>query len=178
MAEGLHIKRDPWDMLAPVTLDKTAFADQPLFTPDLSPQRLLELGIFDGYYFRGDVRLVADLPQEWFPNARWADRPMASLNYFGVSSAAPYEAWASRGDIQNVDPLGWFQWYCRFYAGRRNSTADPINIRRWANARSKISRAVVSEARGPSDLLARRQELLHWACDPYPDKPVKTEGGK
>jgi nicotinamide riboside transporter PnuC len=36
----------------------------------------------------------------------------------------------SSGWISDVDPYGWFQWYCRFYRGRRSSD-DARQISRW-----------------------------------------------
>lgn len=104
----------------------TAFA--PEFKPYLSPKEMLELGVFEGKYCN-DCR--GELLDDWFARARIADQPNSRLNLFGVKSRQSLAVWREKGWIVGPDPRGWFQWYCRYYLGRRLPEIDRIQIRRW-----------------------------------------------
>ena len=132
------------------------------FTPDLSPQQMLELGVFGGAYFEGEH---SEFPSSWFNNAKISDSYDTALNYFGVRASQPREEWLRKGWINEQDPRGWFQWYCRYYLGRR-SEDDARQIKRWKNMKRHVSQ--VQHACQPGDELCRpvqRQALLHWAYD-------------
>lgn len=136
------------------------------FTPDLTPKQMLELGVFDGWYFSDEVSR-AEFPADWFTNAKLsADEPNPELNFFGVHASQTLEEWQRKGWIHPADPYGWFQWYCRYYLGRRLPDEDKRQIKRWkAFARHK---AQVQKYCTPGDQLCRRrqrQALLHWAYD-------------
>ena len=134
----------------------------PAFQPDLSPREMLAIGVFSGRYF---PELPDDLPPEWFVGARVGPVADPSLNFFGVSASQPLEVWQAKGWIHPEDPLGWFQWYCRYYLGRRMQD-DERQIKRWSAARRHI--AQVRKNCRPGDLSCRRrqrQALLHWAYD-------------
>ena len=94
-------------------------AFDPAFKPDLTPQQMLELGVFGAHYFEGEVD---EFPKEWFKHAVISERHNAKENYFAVDASQPREVWEMKGWIHDQDPRGWFQWYCRYYLGRR--TAD------------------------------------------------------
>jgi hypothetical protein len=134
------------------------------FKPQLTPQEMLELGIFDGCYFR---KTQKNLPAEWFKNARLSDHgPDPKYNYFEISASQPYEVWLSKGWINPVDPYGWFQWYCRYTLGRRLIDEDARQIKRWKNMKRHV--AQIEKNCIPGDLTCRRkqrQALLHWAYD-------------
>lgn len=164
-------KVSPWDMTPPIGSDHPRFEDYPLFQPDLSPMRMLQIGVFDGCYFRGEESLMSEYPAEWWEKARIASVPTLSMNFFGVSSATSYDRWTAENRMEDTDPLGWFQWYCRMSLGRRVPSVDEIQIRRWASAKRRLEDAVIAENSGPRSQSLRRQELIHWACDPYPDRP-------
>jgi hypothetical protein len=107
-----------------------------------------------------------EFPASWFAGAKLcATRHDPELNYFGVNASQPLREWRRKGWIHPQDPRGWFQWYCRYYMGRR-STDDERQIRRWrAIARHA---AAVRKNCLPGDLECRprqRQALLHWAYD-------------
>jgi hypothetical protein len=132
------------------------------FTPDLTPQQMLELGIFGGYYFEGEHD---EFPKSWFENVKQTDVYDKSLNYFGVKASQPREEWLRKGWIHEQDPRGWFQWYCRYYIGRR-SEDDARQIKRWRAMRRHVGQ--VRAACQSGDELCRpvqRQALLHWAYD-------------
>ncbi len=133
------------------------------FTPDLTPQQMLELGVFGGHYFEVEHD---EFPPEWFAEAKLSDVHDPSLNYFAVDASQPRAEWQRKGWIYPEDPRGWFQWYCRYYLGRRIADEDERQIRRWRN----MSRHV-AQVQGnclPGDVACRprqRQALLHWAYD-------------
>ena len=133
------------------------------FTPELTPKQMLALGVFGGKYMT-DCR--GEFPAGWFARAKLSpDRPRASLNFFGVNASQPLEVWREKGWIHPDDPRGWFQWYCRYYSGRRHAD-DLRQIKRWRAVRRHIAQLKKNCARG--DLTCRRrqrQALLHWAYD-------------
>ena len=135
----------------------------PDFRPELTPRQMLSLGVFGGKYMTdcGD-----EFPEAWFEKAKLCpDRHEASLNYFGVNASQPLSVWRAKGWIHPNDPRGWFQWYCRYYMGRRHPD-DARQIGRWRAIRRHIAQL---EKNCPSgDLSCRpkqRQALLHWAYD-------------
>lgn len=133
------------------------------FKPELTPKEMLELGVFCGSYFSG---IPEEFPKAWFKNAKLADGERdCSLNYFGVDASQPLSVWEEKGWICPIDPRGWFQWYCRYYLGRR-SKDDERQIKRW-KAFSRHAGAIKKNCR-PNDMTCRkkqRQALLHWAYD-------------
>ncbi len=137
----------------------------PAFTPHFTPGEMLEMGVFEGKYCN-DCR--DEFPADWFENARVADKPDPDLNYFGVKSRQPLSVWREKGWIYGPDPRGWFQWYCRYYMGRRLSDIDAIQIKRWRGFARHAGQ--VSANCDPGDIHCRprqRQALLQWAYDPF-----------
>ena len=135
----------------------------PAFTPDLTPKQMLRLGVFGGKYLT-DCR--SEFPASWFARAKLsAARRNPALNYFGVNASQSLSVWRRNGWIHPQDPRGWFQWYCRYYMGRR-SADDARQIRRW-RAIARHAAAVRNHCE-QGDLECRRkqrQALLHWAYD-------------
>lgn len=133
------------------------------FTPDLTPKQMLELGVFGGVYMRD---CTSEFPKEWFVGARFAKHGRdPNLNYFAINASQSLAEWEQKGWIYQEDPRGWFQWYCRYYMGRR-CPDDERQIKRW-----KAMTRHVAQVRAhcqPGDELCRRkqrQALLHWAYD-------------
>jgi hypothetical protein len=135
----------------------------PAFTPELTPPEMLELGVFGGKYMT-DCR--EEFPASWFKKARLcAERHDPRLNFFGVNASQPLSVWRRNGWIHKQDPRGWFQWYCRYYMGRR-SADDVRQIRRWRAIARHI--AAIRKNCEAGDLECRprqRQAVLHWAYD-------------
>lgn len=133
------------------------------FTPDLIPKEMLELGIFGGKYMT-DCR--EEFPKDWFKKAKLSpEKSDYKLNYFGVSASKPLSYWKRKGWIHEQDPRGWFQWYCRYYMGRR-TIDDERQIKRWKAMKRHIAQIQKNCRKG--DLVCRRrqrQALLHWAYD-------------
>lgn len=136
----------------------------PGFQPGLTPKEMLALGVFGGKYMT-DCR--EEFPASWFARAKLSpSRRDPSLNYFGVDASQPLSHWRQKGWIHPDDPRGWFQWYCRYYLGRRMPEEDARQIKRWRAIRRHI--AQIKRHCDPGDLLCRprqRQALLHWAID-------------
>jgi hypothetical protein len=133
------------------------------FKPELTPKQMLRLGVFGGKYMT-DCR--GEFPAHWFTGAKLSPgRRNARLNYFGVNASQPLSVWRRNGWIRPQDPRGWFQWYCRYYIGRR-SADDARQIRRWrAAARHAAAVKKNCERRDLECRKRQRQALLHWAYD-------------
>ena len=133
------------------------------FRPELTPKEMLQLGVFGGKYM---TDCTGEFPQSWFRGAKLcAERHDPALNYFGVNASQPLSYWRRKGWIYHEDPRGWFQWYCRYYRGRR-CPDDDRQIRRWQAFRRHAAQVRKYCRRG--DLSCRRrqrQALLHWAYD-------------
>jgi hypothetical protein len=133
------------------------------FKPELTPKEMLELGIFGGKYMT-DCR--KEFPRSWFTRAKLcSQRHDPKLNFFGVNASQPLSVWRKKGWINSDDPRGWFQWYCRYYMGRRHKD-DKRQIKRWKAIKRHI--AQIKNNCFSGDLNCRkkqRQAVLHWAYD-------------
>ena len=136
-----------------------------IFKPQLTPKKMLELGVFGGSYFGKKIK---EYPAEWFKNAKISNEFDVNLNRFKVKSGLSREEWLEKGWIFKEDPLGWFQWYCRFSIGRRISRIDEIQIKRWKNFRRHV--LAIKKNCEKADLGCRRrqrQAILQWAYNPF-----------
>lgn len=135
----------------------------PDFNPELTPKEMLELGVFGGKYMTdcGD-----EFPKEWFAKAKLChSRHDPELNLFHINASQPLSVWIDKGWIHPDDPRGWFQWYCRYYMGRRHED-DVRQIKRWRAMTRHIAQVKNNCDKG--DMSCRRkqrQALLHWAYD-------------
>ncbi len=134
------------------------------FKPELTPKQMLELGVFGGKYM---TDCYNEFPKSWYKKAKLcSDRHDPKLNFFGVNASQPLSVWRKKGWIRPEDPRGWFQWYCRYYYGRRMPEEDKRQIRRWKMMKRHI--AQLKKRCTPKDLSCsrkQRQALLHWAYD-------------
>ncbi|MGB0576534.1 MAG: hypothetical protein ACPGPC_10345 [Alphaproteobacteria bacterium] len=148
-----------YELVAPPGKD---FAED--FAPYFTPQEMLGMGVFEGKYCND---CVDELPASWFEKAKISDTPDPSLNYFGIKSRQPLSVWRDKGWIYGPDPRGWFQWYCRYYLGRRLYEIDIIQIKRW-RAFARHAGQIKANC-DPGDVFCRprqRQGLLQWSYDP------------
>jgi hypothetical protein len=139
----------------------------PDFKPDLTPAEMLALGVFGGVYMRD---CIDEFPKSWFTHAKFAPatthKHLATLNYFEVNASQPLSVWKEKGWISKDDPRGWFQWYCRYYMGRRIPDEDARQIKRWNAIRRHIGQIRAHCRVGDIHCRPRqRQALLHWAYD-------------
>ena len=134
------------------------------FKPDLTPKEMLELGVFGGLYFSDKPK---EFPRDWFEKVKLSPdkKRHKELNYFNINASQKLSVWQAKGWINPQDPRGWFQWYCRYYLGRR-SNDDERQIKRWKAIRRHIAQ-IKNNCRA-GDIFCRprqRQALLHWAYD-------------
>ena len=136
------------------------------FAPELTPKQMLALGVFEGHYLNDCKK---EFPADWFTDAKISTKkPDINLNYFQIKSRMSLPEWQKRGWILAPDPRGWFQWYCRYYMGRRLSKIDNWQIKRWRAFKRHY--AQIKHNCLPMDLDCRkrqRQALLQWAYNPF-----------
>jgi hypothetical protein len=134
----------------------------PEFKPDLTPAQMLAAGVFGGKYM---TDCADEFPAAWFRKAKLSKVRDAKLNCFGVNASQPLSVWREKGWIHPDDPRGWFQWYCRYWMGRRGPD-DARQVARWKAIRRHAAQIRANCMKG--DLACRkrqRQALLHWAYD-------------
>ena len=137
-----------------------------LFKPQITPKKMLSLGVFGGSYF--NKKQIKEFPKSWFKNAKISKNFDVNLNRFRVKSGLTRKHWIEKGWIFKEDPLGWFQWYCRFCNGRRIARIDEIQIKRWKNFRRHV--LAIKKNCEIGDLGCRRrqrQAILQWAYNPF-----------
>lgn len=137
------------------------------FQPQLTPAEMLQAGIFGGKYM---TDCTDEFPDNWFSHAKLSSEKVDHrLNYFGIQASQPLSQWRAKGWLYKDDPRGWFQWYCRYYMGRRLAIEDERQIKRW-RAFGRHWHALIKHC--PIDDLQcrprQRQALLHWAYDSRP----------
>lgn len=136
----------------------------PWFKPELTPKEMLELGVFGGKYLTDCQK---EFPASWFKKAKLSpQKNNPKLNFFGVSASLSLKVWQEKGWIYQDDPRGWFQWYCRYYMGRRLEEEDLRQIKRWRAIKRHVSAIINNCRRGDFTCRPRqRQAVLHWAYD-------------
>jgi hypothetical protein len=141
----------------------------PDFTPAFTPAQMLELGVFEGKYLNSTQD---EYPKSWFKHAKLSDVPDPTINFFGVKSRQPLSVWLDNNWIHPLDPWGWFQWYCRYYMGRRCAD-DERQIKRWRAFKRHSQQVLLNGGGDPTKRLKQRQALLQWSWDPFPDCKTK-----
>lgn len=123
------------------------------FKPELTPKEMLELGVFGGLYMSDKPK---EFPTVWFGKAKLSEdgQPHKELNFFGVLASQPLSEWQRKGWVHPADPRGWFQWYCRYYQGRRLPEEDERQIKRWKAIKRHIAQ------------LERHCQIADWECRP------------
>ncbi|XP_056602010.1 uncharacterized protein zgc:113208 [Triplophysa dalaica] len=161
------------------------FKDHPEFTPSMTPKEVLQAGSFGGTYFRPIYSSVTkqhykdvwqELPKDWLEGLTISSQVASStyrenVNTYKVKCGGSLEMWESSGWIVPQDPYGWFQWYCRFYQGRRTQD-DERQISRWAKCagvrgrwrNNLITKVVRSGCKYDNFSVSPvvRQTLQHW----------------
>jgi hypothetical protein len=124
---------------------------------------MLELGVFEGKYINDRYN---EFPEEWYTNAKISGKgrpPNINLNYFKIKSRQSLQVWQTKGWIYGNDKRGWFEWYCRYFIGRRDPMIDDIQIKRWRSFKRHYAQV---EKNCPNDISCRpkqRQALLQWS---------------
>lgn len=136
----------------------------PEFNPELTPKQMLKLGVFGGKYMT-DCR--KEFPKDWYEKAKLSpEKKNPEINYFRINASQPLKVWQEKGWIYDEDPRGWFQWYCRYFMGRRIPEEDERQIKRWKAFKRHKSQVLKNCLPGDMDCRKKqRQALLHWAYD-------------
>ena len=137
------------------------------FKPELSPKEMLELGVFGGRYMRDCHK---EFPASWFKKAKFHPEKTlghsVTLNYFKIDASQALKIWQDKGWIYKEDPRGWFQWYCRYYMGRRIPEMDKRQIGRWNSFKRHLGAVKKNCKKGDNNCrIKQKQALLHWAYD-------------
>lgn len=148
----------------------------------LSPLVMLKKGVFSGKYLN-DCK--SEFPKEWFAHAKLSiNEKNNTKNLFKVESRLPLSKWRTNGWIYGDDNRGWFQWYCRYYIGRRDNQLikkgnkliplDELQIKRWLafkrhSAQLSINAKKENRIGDKTFRPVQRQALLQWAYDPFPE---------
>lgn len=145
---------------------KTGRDFAPDFKPELTPKEMLELGVFEGHYL---TDCQNEFPKDWFLKAKIdTEKPNISLNYFKIKSRQSLQEWQRKGWIIGPDIRGWFQWYCRYYLGRRIAEVDRVQIARWRAFKRHKAQVLTNCPPDALECRARqRQALLQWAYNPF-----------
>lgn len=135
----------------------------PEFKPELTPAEMLKMGVFGGKYMTDCKK---EFPASWYKSAKLNSKHHdPSLNYFKTDASQRLAVWQEKGWIHPDDPRGWFQWYCRYYMGRRHPD-DERQIKRWKAMTRHVAQVKKNCAKGDKKCHPRqRQALLHWAYD-------------
>tara|TARA_B100000767_G_C19531309_1_gene436700 strand:- start:78 stop:632 length:555 start_codon:yes stop_codon:yes gene_type:complete len=166
------------------------FKDHPEFKPNVSPKDVFKKGAFGGTYFRpiyssvtdknyNGKKVISEYPKTWF-NGIDIEKEVISekydkkVNNYGVKCGSSLEDWEKSGWMDKQDPYGWFQWYCRFYRGRRTKD-DKRQIDRWLKLtgptgrfRRRLMNEIIKKGKQYSDHSVSpviRQVLLHWGYE-------------
>ena len=166
------------------------FKDYPEFLPNVSPKDVFKKGAFGGTYFRPiyssitnkhyfSKNVINEYPKSWFTGLT-IDKQVTSSNYdksinkYNVKCGSSLEEWEDAGWIHKQDPYGWFQWYCRFYRGRRTND-DRRQIDRWLKLagpkgrfRKRLINMIHKKKAKYNDYSVSpviRQVLLHWGYE-------------
>ncbi|MBH54240.1 MAG: hypothetical protein CMI18_07820 [Opitutaceae bacterium] len=133
------------------------------FKPELTPKEMLDLGVFGGKYM---TDCTDEFPKDWFTKAKLCSEfHNPACNFFGINASQPLSVWKEKGWIYHEDPRGWFQWYCRYYMGRR-SDDDQRQTKRWKAFKRHASQVKKNCKKGDFNCRPKqRQALLNWAYD-------------
>lgn len=141
----------------------------------LSPHYMLKQGVFSGKYLNDCIN---EFPIEWYEDAKLSKDADHGLNCFKVKSRQSLKTWRENNWIIEPDVRGWFQWWCRYYIGRRIDDVDKKQIKRWKSFKrhaAQLEKNAINTNResDPSFRSKQRQALLQWAYDPFPEMKNK-----
>ena len=153
-----------------------------VFSPNKTPIEVIREVAFGGTYFKD---IYSDINGKWYKNS-WkefvqlkniaakfyaSDCYDVNVNKYGVKCGTSLRFWENKDWINKIDPYGWFQWYFRYWLGRR-SKDDKRQINRWKKIVSRFRGKLVKMIRNAGSKFDDysispkiRQILLHWAYE-------------
>lgn len=157
-------------------MSKTSSWD-PEFTPSYTPMEMLDKGIFEGIY----TAAIENIPTKYKKHKNVLKRgsdPDVSINHYGVKSRQSLKEWQKKGWTTKLSPLGWWEWYIRYFEGRRDEKEDALQIGRWKSFVARHNAQVQAKCQaGDKDCHTKqRQGLLQWAWNS--DTPFNDEQRK
>ena len=149
------------------------------FSPNKTPAEVIKEAAFDGTYFSD---IYSGVNGKWYRNS-WKEFDFlknvdaryyssncydVKVNKYGVKCGTSLRFWENKGWINEQDPYEWFQWYCRYYLGRRSGD-DERQIKRWMGIVNRFKGILVKMiknkgVRFDDDFVSLkiRQVSLHW----------------
>jgi len=149
----------------------------PEFTPSYTPMEMLDLGVFEGIY----TAAIQDIPAKYKKHKNVLKRgsdPDITINHYGVKSRQSLKEWQKKGWTTELSPLGWWEWFVKYWEGRRDEKEDALQIGRWKSFVARHNAQVQAKCKaGNKDCHTKqRQGLLQWAWDsdtPFTDVSVR-----
>lgn len=150
-------------MISMEALKKTWHPD---FCPSYTPMEMLDKGIFEGIY----TSAIQDIPAEYKNHKKVLKRgsdPDVSINHYGIKSRQSLKEWQRKGWTTRDSPLGWWEWYIKYFLGRRLGKEDDKQIARWKSFVARHMGQVAASCRLGDEKChtKQRQGLLQWAWD-------------
>ena len=152
------------------------------FGTNLTPIEVIKKGSFGGTFFRD---IYSGVSHKFYRNS-WkefkelknidcnyysSDYHDASLDKYGVKCGTSLRFCENKGWINKIDPYEWFQWYFRYYLGRR-SEDDKRQIKRWKEIVNRLKGILVKMIKDADSKFDDysispkiRQILLHWGYE-------------
>lgn len=152
------------------------FQDYPKFKPCFSPKEMLDLGIFGGIYFqdypKNGFLYNTDLFKDIDNSKLFLTEYNKSKNYYNIKASMSKDDWANCNWLDKNSPLGWYEWYCNFFYGKRTSD-DIRQINRWSSFTSRmygiLRPKTLDEKKDLTTYPKLKQSLLHWSWNPIID---------
>lgn len=145
--------------------DKTWHPD---FCPSYTPMEMLDKGIFEGIY----TSAIQDIPAEYKNHKKVLKRgsdPDVSINHYGIKSRQSLKEWQRKGWTTRDSPLGWWEWYIKYFLGRRLGKEDEVQIKRWRSFVARHMGQLKQNCKLTNDSCSpkQRQGLLQWGWDSH-----------
>ena len=145
------------------------------FKPNISPVEIIKTGAFGGTYFRDiysgvNGKFYKNSWKEFKELERIGRKYYASdfydvrVNKYGLKCGTSLRFWENKGWINKIDLYGWFQWYFRYWKGKR-SKDDERQIGRWKRITSRYKGILIRLIADGKDSPKIREILLHWGYE-------------